>query len=334
MGRGEPKRRQRDARHRRGKTRRQWSQSLRFLAVFFALTSSALPARAADILAVLGSAIPPYERALRDFRTALARLPAAGPKAIEPDAVRALVLPETGPDALGRAFREQRADLVLAVGRSALAALADLGGVPVLYVLAPSPAPLVRDHVNITGVALDVPPRDSIAVLRDILPKVRRLGLLYDPDRTGALVAEARAAAVEMGVALTAGPVHRPREVATGLEDLAGKVDALWLVPDLTVAGPEGVEAFALFSQEHGLPVISFSPYHVQRGATLSVSADPETMARQAAAMARRLLAGEPPQRVPPEPPARVVVTVNRAVAAKLGVSLNPASPQTIEWVE
>ncbi len=231
----------------------------------------------------------------------------------------------------------RRPDLVLAVGRSALAAaagLSDPAGPPVLYLLAPAAEPLARGHANVTGVDLEVPPAVTLAALRDVLPKVRRVGLVHDPARTAAVVRGAVRAAEGAGVALAVLPVGSAREAAARLEELSGAVDVLWLLPDLTVAVPEVVQSLVLFSQRHRVPLLAFSPAYVERGATLAVSADPEAMAGQAARMARRLLAGEPAARVPVEAPARVVVTVNRAVAAQLGVEPSRASPQTLEWVE
>jgi len=286
---------------------------------------------------VLGARIPPYEEALRDFRAHLARLPAAGPKAIQPDTFTELNLAEAGRAGLLLAVATRRPDLVLALGRSALTAaagLADRADLPVLYLLAPAAEPLVRGHPNVTGVDLDVPPAATLKALHDVLPGIRRVGVVHDPAQTADLVREAARAAGSAGLSLAVLPVGSAREAAARLEELAGRVDALWLLPDLTMAVPEVVQSLLLFSLRHRVPVLAFFPSYLERGATLAVSADPEAMAAQAARMARRLLAGAPPAGVPAEPPSRIVVTVNRAVAAKLGVEPNRASPQTLEWAE
>lgn len=297
----------------------------------------AAPARAAEILAVLGARLPPYERALAEFRTQLSRLPAAGPKAIEPDTITELVLTEAGPGGLARALRDRRPALVLALGRSALLAAAELpqrAPVPILYLLAPGVPPEVRARPHVTGVELAVPPAATLAALREVLPGVRRVGLLYDPRHTGALVEEARPAARAAGLDLVALPVQESRQVPARLGELAGRVDLLWLLPDLTVATPEGAASFVQFSQRHRVPVLAFSRPYVERGATLAIAADSAGLAAQAARLARRLLAGESPERVGPEPPARLSVTVNRAVAAML--SIEPRRPPALdfEWIE
>jgi len=322
----------RRGRGRRPRARCAWPAWL--LLVQALLFCGASPAPASDILAVLSAPIPSYVDLLRDLRTHLARLPGPGPKAVEPDLVREVILSEGDSDDLHRAVQGRRPDLILAVGRSALAATSAIPDVPVLYVLAPAAEPLVRGRANVTGVGLEVPPAVTLAALRDVLPGVRRLGLVYDPARTEALVTEAQKAAEGAGIALTAVRVKGPRGVAAALDELAGRVDALWLLPDLTVATAEGVESFLLFSQRHRVPVLAFSPYYVERGATLAVSADPGAVAEQAAHMARRLLAGATPAHVPVEPPAQVAITMNRAVAAKVGATPDPASGRTIEWVE
>lgn len=313
-------------------------RALRLLACALAvLVLSAAPARAAEILAVLSARLPPYEQALAEFRTQLSRLPAAGPKAIEPHTYTELVLTEAGPQGLARALRDRRPALVLALGRSALLAAAELPQrppTPLLYLLAPGVPPEVRDRPHVTGVEIDVPPVATLAALREILPGVRRVGLLYDSRHTGALVEEARPAARAAGLDLVALPVQESRQVPARLGELAGRVDLLWLLPDLTVATPEGAASFVQFSQRHRVPVLAFSRPYVERGATLAIAADPAGLAAQAARLARRLLAGELPGHMEPEPPARILVLVNRAVADKLGIALRRPASSFFEWVE
>ncbi|MEW6487577.1 MAG: ABC transporter substrate binding protein [Thermodesulfobacteriota bacterium] len=313
-------------------------RALRLLVCALAvLALSAVPARAAEILAVLSARLPPYEQALAEFRTQLSRLPAAGPKAIEPHTYTELVLTEAGPQGLARALRDRRPALVLALGRSALLAAAELPQrppTPLLHLLAPGVPPEVRARPDVTGVDLDVAPAATLAVLRTILPNLRRVGLVYDPQRTGALVDQARAAAREAGLELTALPVGESREVPSRLGELAGRVDLLWLLPDLTVATPDGTASFVQISQRHRVPVLAFSRPYAERGATLTIAAEPGGMAAQAARLARRLLAGESPRRAVPEAPVLLSVTANRAVAAKLGLELVRPASLHFEWLE
>jgi putative ABC transport system substrate-binding protein len=301
------------------------------------LVLSVAPARAAEILAVLSARLPPYEKALAEFRTQLSRLPAAGPKAIEPDTYTELVLTEAGPQGLARALRESRPALVLALGRSALLAAAETPQrppAPLLYLVVPGVPPEVRARPDVTGVDLDVPPAATLAALRGVLPKVRRVGLVFDPRHTGPLVDQARAAAREAGFELTALSVKESREVPARLGELIGRVDLLWLLPDLTVATPDGADSFFQVSQRHRLAVLAFSRPYTQRGAALVIAADPDGMAAQAARLARRLLSGESPRRAAPEAPALLSVTANRAVAAKLGLELVRPAALPFEWVE
>lgn len=313
-------------------------RGLRLLASALAvLMLSAAPARAAEILAVLSARLPPYEQALAEFRTQLSRLPAAGPKAIEPDTYTELVLTEAGPQGLARALRDRRPALVLALGRSALLAAAELplrSPTPLLYLLAPAVPSEVRARPDVTGVDLELSPAATLAALRQVLPNLRRVGLVYDPQRTGALVDQARAAAREAGLELKALSVKESREVPARLEELSGRVDLLWLLPDLTVATPEGAASFVQFSQRHRVPVLAFSRPYAERGATLTIFAEPGGMAAQAARLARRLLSGESPRRAVPEAPALLSVTANRAVAAKLGLELVRPASLHFEWVE
>jgi putative ABC transport system substrate-binding protein len=148
------------------------------------------------------------------------------------------------------------------------------------------------------------------------------VGVIYNPAKTGAQVQEAREAAQRLGITLVLRKADDPREAVRELSTLKGEVDALWLVPDPTVVTRDTVEAFALFSQQNRVPVVAFAARYLQQGAVAAFEVDPSDMGRQAGRMARRILDGASPDKVPPEHPAKTHLKVNQTAARNLGLAL------------
>ena len=97
-----------------------------------------------------------------------------------------------------------------------------------------------------------------------LLPAVRTLGVIYDPDQTGAMVSEAGEAAKKLGLQLLAVPIASYKEVAAALRKMLGKIDALWMLPDTTVVTRQSFKFFALTALKNRLPLLTMSEVFVE----------------------------------------------------------------------
>jgi len=268
------------------------------------------PAFAAEVVVVQGERMAPFEAALRGFEAT------AGVRSVE----RFVLSDLRGAD-VARAVREARPRLVLAIGRDALAKVRDIREIPVVYVMAATPETTGATGRNVTGVEMTVPAERYLSFFAKELGG-KRVGVIHNPARTGAQVREAQEAARRLGITLVLRRADDPREAVRELSTLKGEVDALWLLPDPSVVTRDTMEAFALFSQQNRLPVVAFAARYLQQGAVAAFEVDPADMGRQAGRMARRILDGAPPDRVPPERPATTHLKVNPTTARNLGLAL------------
>jgi putative ABC transport system substrate-binding protein len=317
------------------------SRRIKLLAVLLVLSGTAAPAPASaeEVLAVRGSGPSVLEAAVEAFRSTLSSLPPpAGPKRIGAAEVAEFALSALDPvSALRREVDERRPAAVLAVGGAALEAalrLPDDTETPIVYLLAPGGSELARGNPRVTGVNTAVPPARVLRAVHALLPGIQRAGVVFDPSRSGPPVAEARKEAEILGLALLDSEARAPNEVGSALGSLSGRVDALWMLPDLTVVTPETVASFALFSVDNRVPLIAFSQAYLRKGATLSVDADPEGMADQAARLVWRILSGASPAEAPPEPPERIRISVGRRAAERLGLRIPPEASPSLKWLE
>lgn len=91
-------------------------------------------------------------------------------------------------------------NLVLALGSPALQAVnGSIRDVPVVFAMVLNTAGLSRAG-NVTGVTLEFPILTQLEWLKKILPRVRTLGVVFNPQENGHRIAEARRAAGKLGL--------------------------------------------------------------------------------------------------------------------------------------
>jgi putative ABC transport system substrate-binding protein len=169
---------------------------------------------------------------------------------------------------------------------------------------------------------MNVPPEKYLDLLAQVIPSPKKIGIIYDPAKTGDLIRRAKQAAAARDLEISALAVTRANDVPQALDSLKGRADALLILPDTTVVTPETVESFLIFSQNNNVPVIAFAAKYVEMGALLSLDIDSADQGRQAGELARRILNGTPVSALPPTEARSTHLKVNRNVANKLGISL------------
>lgn len=293
------------------------------------LALAAKPARAQQLVVVQSSRISPYEEALAGFNEAIeGQLPTHGPKQISHDPPITLVLADEPDEAtLHRKIQAANPALIVAIGTNALTAVRQYTDIPVVYLMVPYPQAVSIGHANITGVDMTCDPVEQLRALAELLPSLRRLGLIYDPRQSGALVEQIRAATAARHITLVASRAGQAREVGPLLDAMLGTIDAFWMLPDSTVVTPETVEIMLLSSLENRLPILTFSEKYLKRGATLAMVPDNDSMGQQAGELAATILRQPRPAVLPLPVAAKSRTLFNAGVARKLGLNPAPGDP-------
>jgi putative ABC transport system substrate-binding protein len=283
-----------------------------------------------NIVVLQTSQAAPYEKSLEGFMaTALTPALIKGQKSIESDTVEIVLLnrQKRGADLAAEVLARQP-DLVLALGRKALLRAIDLPeSLPIIYLLAPDGGSLSQGQDNISGIEMEIPPARQLAAFIEILPNIKRLGLIYDPAKSKEVVEEARLIAQLNGIELIAEEAGSAQQISGLLADLKGRVDAFWMLPDSTVTNPNTLDALLLFSFENQVPLLTFADKYLAAGATVSVTFDLYDMGVQAGRMAQKVLEHPTHETVSAaEHPEKVNLNLNHKIAAKLGIVVNTAS--------
>jgi len=280
------------------------------------------PARVAlagDIAVVLTADVDAYRQAIRGFKSALKNHRVVAELNMEGDVGR-------GAKVMAEVRTRVKPDLVFAVGIWALqAATEQAGTLPVVYAMVLNPPSLLPPGVkNVTGASMNVPVDQTLRIVKQLGPQIRRVGVVYDPSKTGYLVRRADALARDEGLQIVSKEVRSSKEAVAALDALQEEgVDVLWILPDETNLAEPMLQQMLLVSYRKKIPLLGLSENHAQRGALLSLSfASSEDIGKQAAELANSILAGKPPADVPYTTARQVQLTVNLKAAQKLGLTI------------
>jgi len=179
-----------------------------------------------------------------------------------------------------------------------------------------------EDHLgNVTGVVSTGPVRQTMALIREVLPKASRVGSLWTSSEINSeyYLDLARAAASDLGFELVAVPVTGPHEITASLQRLLNeKIDVLFPMSDNTLNSSFDVIGRA--AEENGLPLFGSFLRSVEFGACAALGYDFYDMGVKTGRLAVRVKSGESPARIPIQSMDEVKLYVNTTAAARQGV--------------
>ncbi len=297
------------------------------LITLFLLLGAARAALGYEIAVVKGNHNLPADLAGQAFIRELEKtLPSPGLKAIVPHSFHEILIEKNESESSTRTrISAVRPDLILALGPKALTAARGIATVPVISLLVFSPEKIIAGQANITGITLNIPAKIQLDEMSRLLPGVKRVGVIYDPVRSNDLLGHARTSRPDLE--FVAIPATNEKEVAGLLHKLEGRIDLVWLLPDLTVFTPHTFPLFLRFSFENRIPLLSFAEQHLKSGAALVVTFDVEAMGQEAAEIATRLFHGEPAAKIGMKNATRVKTLVNDIILQKMNISVQGNTP-------
>jgi putative ABC transport system substrate-binding protein len=104
-----------------------------------------------------------------------------------------------------------------------------------------------------------VHPEKQLEAFIGAIPKLKNIGLIYNPDNTGELAEEAARAAEKKEVSLVIKKAEKAGDVVNALKGMAESINAFWMFPDVTLLTPESMELLLITSIEKEIPLLTFS---------------------------------------------------------------------------
>lgn len=304
------------------------------LSILLALASwpvagTAAPAAAAGSVAVV------YPELDEPWRAVFAAIIAGMEEQVGAPVARFGLPPGKDAPALESSLHRVGPRVVVALGRQGLRAVSGLDGSPPVVVGGILSVPDAESR-TVTGISLTPDPAILFDQLRQLLPSVRRVVVIYNPEYNQWLIDIARAAARAQGLELQAREARDTVSAARLYESMltsAAPGDALWLPQDPTTVDDDTIVPLVLRTAwARRVPVFSSSFPHVRRGVLFALYPDNRQLGRALARTALRLAADES---VPPglQPLQSVLTAVNVRTASHLGLNLDNRQQRRFDFI-
>jgi len=224
-------------------------------------------------------------------------------------------------------FASSDLDLVFAIATPAAQSVAQaVGNIPVVFsaVTEPVEAGIVDSWdapgANITGTSNLGPVEDQMALIKELAPDAKTIGVVYSSGEVNSRVQVdlAREAAEELGMELKEAAISATSEVQQAAQSL--DVDALYVPTDSHVVA--AIDSVVEAAETKQIPLVVGDAASVEAGGVATYGLDYEQLGYQTALMAIKILEGEDPAGMPVEKQTESLLVLNKSAAARMGITL------------
>lgn len=234
---------------------------------------------------------------------------------------------------IAQRFKQNNLDLVLAIATpSAQTAVNVLSDTPVLITAVTDPiaagivSNMKKPGTNTSGTTDMNPVAKQLDLIKNFLPKIKNLGILYNPGEVNSTVQVkiAKQKAKEMKIELKEATVSNSSEVSLAVSSLIGKVDAIYVPTDniIVSAMPTVLET----AYNNQVPVFTSENNSVKQGAIATLGIDYYQLGKQTGLMAAKIFAGENISQMGVESSKQLKLYLNKKSASQIGLKI----PQNI----
>ncbi len=226
-------------------------------------------------------------------------------------------------------FIGKKSDLILAVGTPvAKAVVEQTNSIPIVIAAITDPvgAGLVKDPKhpggNVTGTSDMVPVEEQFKLIKKLIPKTKKIGVVYNPGEPNSviIISKARDAAKKLKLKLIEATANKTSEVRSAAASLVGKVDVFYLTTDNTTAA--AIDVINDVTNENNIPFFSSEKNSLKAGTLAFLGIDYYERGKEAGNMAARILKGEKPGNIPISYPKDFALAINKTVADRYGIKI------------
>jgi putative tryptophan/tyrosine transport system substrate-binding protein len=237
-------------------------------------------------------------------------------------------------EAIARSLETEKVDLICSFTTSVtLSAKRATKSVPIVFHSGTDPVTVGlvksfrRPGGRLTGVNSQLADLTAkrLEILKELVPRLRRVMVFYNPDNPAALesLKDARAAARQLKVTIVEQPIHSVDELREALPALrSGEIDAYFHVSDALTTSHADLIIEAAHARR--LPTIFNNRQAVVRGALASYGLSYYITGRLTAKYVQRVLLGANPADLPVEQNDRLQLIINLKTAKTIGLTIPP----------
>ncbi|WP_157000616.1 ABC transporter substrate-binding protein [Leucobacter komagatae] len=229
---------------------------------------------------------------------------------------------------IAQSFASSDLDLVLAVATPAAQTAAQaVTDKPVLFTAVTDAveAQLVESNEepggNITGTSDLAPFDEQLALLQDVVPGAKKIGIVYASGEVNSQVQvdAVTEAAGPLGLEIVTKTVTTANDIGAATEAL-GDVDAIYVPTDNMVVA--GLASLVQVAEDKQIPVIGAEAGTVEQGAVITLGIDYTKLGYQTGEMAIKVLEGAETATMPVEVSKEFAYVVNEDAAERMGVTI------------
>jgi len=225
--------------------------------------------------------------------------------------------------------------IITRVTQASLAAKAATKTIPVVMLAVSDPVvsglvtSLARPGGNVTGTSSQTAEVQgkSLGLLKEIVPKLSRVAILWNPANAifqAQMLQAAKEAAVALNLELHEFGARNANDLDGVFEAISNsRVEALMVLGDPTLVAYK--ERIIDFAARHHLPAIYGTEDHAEAGGLITYGPDYAAQFRRGAYYVDKILKGAKPVDLPVEQPTKFKLAINLKTAKALGLQIPPA---------
>ena len=175
---------------------------------------------------------------------------------------------------------------------------------------------------NITGVSDRTPIKQQLEVMKKVLPKMKKVGILYtaSEDNSVKQAQEAEKLAKELGLEVKVSSIANTNDIQQVTESLASETDAIFVPIDNTIAS--AMSTVVKVTDAKKIPVFPSADTMVADGGVLGIGVDQYQIGVETAKVVAKVLKGEDTKNMPIVLANEGVIYLNKAKAKQLGIEI------------
>ncbi|EOI6461193.1 ABC transporter substrate binding protein, partial [Vibrio cholerae] len=178
---------------------------------------------------------------------------------------------------------------------------------------------------NVTGLSDLSPVEQHVELIKEILPNVKSIGVVYNPGEANAvsLMELLKLSAAKHGIKLVEATALKSADVQSATQAIAEKSDVIYALIDNTVAS--AIEGMIVAANQAKTPVFGAATSYVERGAIASLGFDYYQIGVQTADYVAAILEGKEPGSLDVQVAKGSDLVINKTAAEQLGITIPEA---------
>ncbi|MEG6569356.1 ABC transporter substrate-binding protein [Thermoanaerobacterium thermosaccharolyticum] len=230
---------------------------------------------------------------------------------------------------IAKKFVDKNVDLIFSIATPTTQAVKKATStIPIVFTAVTDPVAaglvnsLDKPGGNVTGTSDMEPINDQLKLIKDLVPGAKRIGIIYNAGEVNSTVQVkiAKDDAASLGYSIVEATVSNSSEVNQAAQSLVGKVDAIWLPTDNTVAS--SVAAIIKVANSAKIPVVAAEKGMVEGGSLATLGISYSDLGYQAGSMAIKILKGGKPANIKVETAKNLQLIINQKEADAIGLKI------------